>query len=99
MIHTVYQGVQGVRVVERLLLAESCLSDTNRWTFATGELIDITAIGEQFGLYFWKESGTISHNVRTIVLDTKGRVHWTTKENDWKPAVLVEEIVKAAAVK
>ena len=79
--------------------AQKLTYDTNRWTFATGELIDITAIGEQFGLYFWKESGTISHNVRTIVLDTKGRVHWTTKENDWKPAVLVEEIVKAAAVK
>ena len=26
--------------------------DPNHWTFATGELIDITAIGEQFGLMF-----------------------------------------------
>lgn len=75
--------------------------DTNHWLFATGDLTDITAIGEQFGLQFWRPNPNdpISHNVRTIVLDTTGRVHWMTNENEFKPADLVDQIVKAAAVR
>jgi len=43
--------------------AESHGYDPAHWTFATGELIDITGLGEQFGLTFWHdESGGISHN-------------------------------------
>lgn len=73
--------------------------DSNHWTFATGELIDITALAEQFGLYFWKENNTISHNVRTVVIDATGHVQWTTNQNEWKPELLVEQMLKAARSK
>jgi protein SCO1/2 len=80
--------------------AEAHGADTNRWTFATGALIDVTAIGEQFGLVFWnQQAGIISHNLRVVVIDPNGRVQRIFKGNDWQPADLVAELVKAAAMK
>jgi protein SCO1/2 len=69
-----------------------------RWTFATGELMDITALGEQFGLAFWRdEAGSISHNLRVAVIDASGRVQKILTGNQWTPDELVAELVKAAA--
>ncbi len=74
--------------------------DPKHWTFATGQLIDITALTEQFGMYFWRDAtGGISHNLRTVVVDARGRVRKIIPENQWKPDELVAEIVKAARVK
>ena len=72
--------------------------DTNHWQFVTGDLTDITAIGEQFGLQFWrpKPNDPISHNVRTVVIDAAGRVQWISNDNEFKPDELVEQMVKAA---
>ena len=80
--------------------AESHGYDPAHWTFATGELIDITALGEQFGLTFWHdESGGISHNLRTAVVDSSGRVRKIFVGNQWTPEELAAEMVKAAAAK
>jgi protein SCO1 len=74
--------------------------DPARWTFATGALDEITALGGQFGLAFWKEqAGIISHNLRTVVIDPSGRVQKIFTGNDWQPEDLVAEIVKAAKVR
>lgn len=40
--------------------------DTNHCTLATGALIDVTALAEQFGLTFWRENGGWAHNLRTL---------------------------------
>jgi protein SCO1/2 len=76
--------------------AERYHADERHWDIVTGELIDITAIGEQFGLQFWraKPSDPINHNVRTVVIDSAGTVQWITPDNEWKPEVLVEQILK-----
>lgn len=76
-------------------------ADPQRWDFVTGDLTDITAISEQFGLQFWRAnpSEPINHNVRTVVLDATGRVQWITPETDWKSDDLVEQMVKAARAK
>ena len=81
--------------------ADRYKADPAHWDHLTGELIDITAISEQFGLQFWRAnpSEPINHNVRTVVIDAAGRVHWITPETDWKPDQLVEQLLKAAAVK
>ncbi len=73
--------------------------DPKHWSFVTGELIDVTAISEQFGLMFWKEGGNINHNLRTVVVDAAGRVQKVYTENEWKVDDLVSEMVKAAAAK
>ncbi len=71
--------------------------DPVHWTFATGELIDITAIAEQFGLAFWHdETGGISHNLRTAVIDAAGRVQKIFAGNEWNSAELVAELVSGA---
>lgn len=81
--------------------AERYHYDPRHWSFLTGELIDITAITEQFGQQFWREGPdqSISHNLRTVVVDARGRVQANIRENKWKPEELVAEILKAAAVK
>ncbi|MBI3851425.1 MAG: SCO family protein [Verrucomicrobia bacterium] len=81
--------------------AQRFQSDPRHWSFLTGDLIEITAITEQFGQQFWREKPTepISHNLRTVVIDTQGRVQKIISENKWTSDELVAEIVKAAMVK
>jgi protein SCO1/2 len=74
--------------------------DPARWTLATGAMIDIIALGEQFGLVTQPDqAGTISHNLRTVVIDAAGRVQKNIVGNSWTSDELVEEMVKAAGVK
>ena len=81
--------------------AERFHYDPQHWSFLTGELIDITAIAEQFGLQFWRDpdGSGINHNLRTAVVDARGRVQAILRENKWTPEELTVEILKAAAVK
>jgi len=73
--------------------------DPRYWTLATGTLVDITAIAEQFGLTFWREpDGSIGHNLRTAVLDPAGRVRRIFVGNQWTSEELVAEMVRAASV-
>jgi protein SCO1 len=77
--------------------AESHHYDSNHWTFATGNLADITALGDAIGLVFWHdENGGISHNLRAAVIDASGRLQKVFAGNKWTPDDLVSEIVRAA---
>lgn len=70
------------------------------WSFVTGDEIEITAIGDQFGEYFGRdEGGGITHNLRTVVVDARGRVQKIFPDNKWSSDELVAELLKAAAVK
>lgn len=71
-------------------------ADPARWNFLTGDLIDITAIAEQFGETFWREGGSISHNIRTAIIGADGKVQNIVPDNKWTSDELVEEILKAA---
>jgi protein SCO1/2 len=77
--------------------AERYSADPQHWSFITGEIIDITAIAEQFGQMFWRDQGAINHNLRTAVVDAAGRVQKIFQGNNWSPDELVDEMVKAAA--
>lgn len=81
--------------------AEGMRHDPKHWTFATGDLADITAIAEQVGEVFVRDAdGTgISHNLRTVVVDAQGRVQKIIAENKWTPEELVAELLRAAAAK
>jgi protein SCO1 len=70
-----------------------------RWNFVTGAMVDIDAITDQFELIIVKQGTEWNHKVRTVVVDANGRVQAIIYGNEWKPDALVEEIVKAAAVK
>lgn len=70
--------------------------DAARWTFATGDLVDITAIGDHFGQMFWRDGAGFNHNSRTVVLDPRGRVFKVFDGNEWKVADFVGAMVEAA---
>ena len=70
--------------------------DPRRWSFATGAMIDIDAITEQFGLAFAWRNATIDHTLRTVVVDAQGRIQQIVIGNEWKPDELVTQMVKAA---
>lgn len=80
--------------------AERYQYDPARWTLATGSLMEISALGDHFGLLFWRpdpaEEGNLSHNMRTVVLDPQGRVAAVFADEKWTPAELVAAIIKAA---
>ena len=70
--------------------------DPKRWSFVTGAMIDIDAITDQFNLAIMKRDNDWDHKIRTVVVDATGRIQSIIIGNEWKPAALVEEIVKAA---
>ena len=75
--------------------------DSKRWSFLTGALIEIDAITEQFGLGFAREVDgpfIFSHNLRTIVLDPRGRIQRMFIGNDWSAKELAAELRKAAKI-
>jgi len=72
--------------------------DPAYWSFLTGALIDVDAITEQFGLVFPRsDTFGFDHNMRTVVVDARGKVHSILIGNEWKPEELAEDLKKAAA--
>ncbi|MGA0438892.1 MAG: SCO family protein, partial [Limisphaerales bacterium] len=61
---------------ERLqFYANAYQHDPKQWSFATGELIEIDALTEQFGLVFYRSEDSLldwDHNLRTILIDQEG---------------------------
>jgi protein SCO1/2 len=80
-------------------LAKRYHYDPKRWSFVTGAMIDIDAITEQFGLGFTREGQSFNHNLRTVVIDARGRVQKILVGNEWKSDELVAELVIAAKAK
>ena len=78
--------------------ARAFQADPKRWNFLTGAMIDIDAITDQFELIIVKRGEDWDHKVRTVVVDANGRIQTIIYGNEWKPAALVDEIVKAAKV-
>jgi len=70
--------------------------DPKKWTFATGAMIEIDALTEQFGLSFGWAGEVIDHNVRTVVVGPRGKVRNIILGNDWEPEELVSALIAAA---
>lgn len=74
--------------------------NAGHWSFVTGDLVEITAIGDQVGETFGHdETGGVTHNLRTVVVDARGKIQKIWMNNEWTADDLVAEIVKAARVK
>lgn len=74
--------------------AQGC--DTNYWTFATAGEAEVEAFGRQFDLILVREKGSISHNLRTVVVDPEGQITAVLPNNDWEPETLAQAILEAA---
>jgi protein SCO1/2 len=73
--------------------------DAAKWNFVTGEMIDIDAITEQFGLVFANRNGLFDHNLRTVIVDATGHIRQIYIGNEWSVAEFVTEMQAAAEAK
>lgn len=73
-------------------------TDTNRWLFAVAGTNTLAELAPKLDLHFWRENGSISHNLRTVVVDTNGKITRQFDSNDWTPQDLAEAIREAAKV-
>ncbi len=69
--------------------------DTNHWTFATGDRTTVEQLGRQLGLLLFRETGTISHNLRTVVVKPNGTIHHVFRDNQWSPKDLTNALIQA----
>ena len=81
--------------------SEPYSADQDHWQFVTSDLWTVDGITEQFGLTFYRESPAAlpNHNLRTVVIDTRGRVQKIFSGNEWTAEELAAEMMKAATVK
>lgn len=70
--------------------------DTNRWLFAVASTNTLAGLAPKVGLNFWREGGSISHNLRTVVLDVQGNIFQQFDGNNWTAAELAGAISAAA---
>jgi protein SCO1/2 len=75
--------------------AEAAHYDPSHWSFLTGEDTQISSLADQFGENFWREGTSVGHNLRTVVVDPKGRICNILPGNKWTVHDLVEDMVEA----
>ncbi len=72
--------------------------DADRWLFAVAPLKVMSKLAPELDLMFAKEAGgSISHNLRTVVLDPQGRIHRQFDGNNWTPESLAAALQQAAS--
>ena len=75
-------------------------ADPARWTFLTGDPMEVKRFASQFGIYVEQNpqnTADITHNLRTAVIDPDGRLVTIHSGNSWTPAELVADLTTAPA--
>jgi protein SCO1 len=79
--------------------AESLHADPKRWTFLTGSRDDIDRFAARFGLVVSRapnDPRDITHNLRTVVIDSHGKLVTTYTGNDWTPRQILADLKSVA---
>ena len=71
-------------------------TNANRWLYAVASTNALTQVASPLDLKYAREGGSISHNLRTVVLNPAGRIHRQFDGNTWKAAELAEALTEAA---
>ena len=66
--------------------------DADRWRFAVASTNTLAGLAPKVDLNFRREAGSISHNLRTVVLDGGGKIFKQFDGNDWTPQELADAI-------
>jgi cytochrome oxidase Cu insertion factor (SCO1/SenC/PrrC family) len=74
-------------------------TNADRWLFAVASSTTLAGLAPKVDLNFWRENGTITHNLRTVVMDGMGKITRQFDGNEWTPQQLAEAICEAAKVK
>jgi protein SCO1/2 len=72
-------------------------ADPALWTYVTGERAAVDAFGRQFGLAVTREGSDLglTHNLRTAVVDPRGRLVRVWRGSDFAPEEVAAELRKA----
>lgn len=71
-------------------------ADPTVWRFATAEPSVVDRLAASFGVNVIREAdGTITHNLRTAVIDPHGRIVAIHDSNDWTAATIADELTTA----
>jgi len=71
-------------------------TNTDRWLFTVATTNTLATLAPKVDLNFWRENGSITHNLRTVVLDGTGKIAKQFDGNDWTPQDLAKAICEAA---
>ncbi|HWI17771.1 MAG TPA: SCO family protein [Vicinamibacterales bacterium] len=78
--------------------AEKLGADPNVWRFATAEQAVVDRLAAEFGINVIREKdGTITHNLRTAIVDPSGRVTSILDNNAWSAGELAAGLKNALA--
>lgn len=72
--------------------AKGYQADPGLWTFATGDVDAIGKLGDAVGLEYKRVGERIDHNLRTVVLDSNGRIRRIFRGDAWTPQELAAEL-------
>jgi protein SCO1/2 len=72
--------------------AKGCQANAQIWTFAPASESEVRRLGNAVGLEFKRVGGQIDHNLRTVVVDSAGRIRHIFRGNSWTPQELVAEL-------
>jgi len=71
--------------------------DTGGWLFAAAPMDSLKTLAPRLDLMVHHEpGGSISHNLRTVVLDPDGRIYRQFDGNEWTPQELARALMEAA---
>lgn len=70
--------------------------DADRWLFSVADGPALAAMAGKVGLTVVPDAGGFSHNLRTVVIDSAGRLHRRFDGNSWTAAELAGAIREAA---
>jgi protein SCO1/2 len=71
-------------------------ANADRWLFVVASTNTLASLAPKVDLNLWRENGTISHNLRTVVLDGGGKIFKQFDGNDWTAQELADAIRAAA---
>lgn len=71
-------------------------TNADRWWFAAAATNILAELAPRLDLMIMHEGASISHNLRTVVLDTDGIIFRQFDGNDWTPQQLADALAQAA---
>jgi protein SCO1/2 len=71
-------------------------ADADRWLFAVADTNTLDGLAPLIDLRIRHEDGSISHNLRTVVLDPQGHITRQFDGNQWTPKELADAMLDAA---
>jgi protein SCO1/2 len=70
--------------------------DADRWLFVAMTPEALAPFAAPLGLMVIPQESTMTHNLRTVVVDPQGRLFRQFNDNGWKPADLAQAVIDAA---